>query len=88
MNKPRFGLIARIATLVLLIEIIACGLLGFFYVQRFSQAEMDRLHAQLRLFAQLVAQENLPISAVSDGAMLRAFIGVPCEQAMIIGQGG
>ncbi len=88
MNTPRFGLITRIATLVLLIEIAACGLLGLFYVERFSQAELDRLHAQLHLFAQLMAQEDLPLSAVSDAAMLRAFIGAPCEQAMVIGQGG
>jgi PAS domain S-box-containing protein len=79
------GLIARIALLVVGIEIAAFGALGWFHYQRFSVAADDALRARLSTVGRLVAADQLAVGAVSESALLAGLIGAPCEQAVVEG---
>jgi PAS domain S-box-containing protein len=79
------GLIARIALLVVAVEIAAFGALGWFHYQRFSQAADDALRARLGTVGRLVATDQLAVGAVSESPLLTGLIGAPCEEAVVVG---
>lgn len=88
MNRRYTGLIARIATLVVIIEIVVFGLLGAFYSNRFSDIAEEQIHSRLRLIARMIGQDELPVSAVSAQRLIADFVGAPYESGVLVSGGG
>ncbi len=88
MTTFRLGLIARIALLVVGIEITAFSALGWFYIDRFSTAAEQRLRWRLHLVAQMIASDELAVSTLSRQALVSDLLGAPCLKGMAIGGSG
>jgi diguanylate cyclase (GGDEF)-like protein/PAS domain S-box-containing protein len=87
-KKIKFGLIARVATLVVAIEVAAFSTLGWFYIDRFSSEMVQRTHASMRRVGELIASEQLPISVISQKKLLTDLIGEPYLNGMVVGGNG
>ncbi|HEX8964550.1 MAG TPA: PAS domain-containing protein, partial [Rhodocyclaceae bacterium] len=88
MKAIRWGLISRIALLVIGIEIAAFGVLGWFYVHQYSAAADERLQARLHLVERMIIDEELPVSVVSRKDLLADLLGAPYLDGMVVGGGG
>ena len=88
MKAPRFGLIARIALLVVCVEGAAFGALGWFYSSRYSSALVERTYARLRLVGQMMANDELAITALSRRPLMSDLLGAPYQRGMAIGGNG
>jgi len=84
----KFGLIGRIALLVVLVEIVVFGTLGGFYVSRFSSALDDHLTAGLRNVGRMLASESLSISSLSQNHLITDLVGAPYLEGLAIGGNG
>ncbi|HEX8988588.1 MAG TPA: ATP-binding protein [Rhodocyclaceae bacterium] len=85
---PRFGLITRIALLVVGIEVATFGGLGWFYVDRYSTAADERVRTRLHLVEGMIASEELPVSVVSRRDLLSDLLGAPYLDGMVVGGSG
>ncbi len=85
MSKRRLGLFARVALLVLGIEIVAFGGLGWFYIDRYSSAVERRLEERLQLVSEMIGRDELTVSALSRTAFLSQFVGAPFHEGLAIG---
>lgn|GEM_PF-2476151 len=86
MNK--LGLITRIALLVISVEVIAFGALGWFYTDRFSSAAEKQIRSRLHLVGQMIAEDELAISSVSRQSLMGDLVGAPYLHGMVIGGNG
>ncbi|MFV5215536.1 ATP-binding protein [Azonexus caeni] len=84
----KFGLIGRIALLVVLVEIVVFGVLGGFYVSRFSSALDERMIAGLRNVGRMLASESLPISSLSQESLIADLVGAPYLEGLAVGGNG
>lgn len=84
----RFGLIARIALLVVLVEVSAFGMLGWFYINQFSQYIDERIHSRLQVMGQMIASQDLQISVISQQSIVNDLLGAPYLNGMVIGGNG
>jgi PAS domain S-box-containing protein len=82
------GLIKRIALLVVGVQVITFGALGWFYYDRFSTAADQSLRQRLQALGSMLAKEDLAVSAVSGRHLLSSLIGAPCEDALVVGGSG
>lgn len=85
MTVPRLGLIARIALLVVGVEVAAFSVLGWFYVDRYSTAIDERIYSGLHLVGQMIAQDELAIHAISRQTLISELVGAPFLDGMVIG---
>ncbi|MCR6633079.1 MAG: PAS domain-containing protein [Magnetospirillum sp.] len=88
MSPSRFGLISRIALLVVAIEIAAFSALGWFYISRFSAAAEDRVRSRLHMVGQMVSRNELAVSAIASRGMVGDLVGAPYLNGMVIGGSG
>ena len=88
MSRGRFGLILRLALLVVATEILAFGSLGWFYVHKFTAAAEASLYARLHLVGKMVASEELEITALSREAVISNLIGAPYITGLVVGSSG
>ncbi len=88
MKTPRLGLISRIALLVVGIEVAAFGMLGWFYVDRYSTAAEESLQGRLRLVQGMIASEELPVSLISRADLVGDLLGAPYLDGMVVGGNG
>ncbi|MFZ2266748.1 MAG: response regulator [Azonexus sp.] len=88
MKAARFGLIARIALLVVAVEVAAFGALGGFYIDRFSSAADEHLRSRLLLLGRMIANDELPVTSLSRQSLLGELLAAPCQQALAIGGNG
>lgn len=88
MKALRFGLISRIALLAVCVEVAAFSALGWFYVNQFSAALVERTYARLRLVGQMIADDELAISTLSRKSLLSDLVGAPYLDGMAIGGNG
>ena len=88
MTHSRLGLIARIALLVVGIEVAAFGGLGWFYVDRYSAAADQQIQTRLQLVGEMVAREELTVSTIARRDFLSQLLGVPCMDGIAIGGNG
>ncbi|MBS1191862.1 MAG: diguanylate cyclase domain protein [Rhodocyclaceae bacterium] len=84
----RFGLILRLALLVVGIELAAFGALGWFYVEKFSSAANEELHTRISLVGQLIASEELAVSVVSRQSLMEDLLGAPYLRGLVVGGSG
>ncbi|HZX29943.1 MAG TPA: EAL domain-containing protein [Rhodocyclaceae bacterium] len=84
----RFGLIFRIALLVVGIELIAFGASGWFYVNEFTTAATEELHTRLSLVGRMMATDELPVSVVSRQSLVGDLVGAPYLRGLVIGGSG
>jgi PAS domain S-box-containing protein len=84
----RFGLISRIALLVIGIEVAAFGALGWFYIDRYSSAAEERVRSRLHLVEGMLAREELPVSVISRKDLLSDLLGAPYLDGMVVGGSG
>ena len=84
--KP--GLIGRIAALVIVVEIIVFSILGWFYTDRYSSAIIKQTHQRLNLVDRMIADEELPISALARKSFMSELLGAPYKQGLVIGGNG
>ncbi len=84
----QFGLITRIALLVTAIEVAAFGLLGGFYIDRFSTAADQHIHSRLQLVGRLVSNEEMAVSTISHANLVGELVGAPCLRGIVIGGNG
>lgn len=84
----QFGLIPRIALLVIVIEVAAFGVLGGFYTDRFSQAAEEHIRSRLSLVGHLVGREELAVSSVSQPGLMSELVGAPFLWGLVIGGNG
>ena len=85
MKKFKFGLISRIALLVVGVEVAAFGTLSWFYASRFSDALVQRTYARVRLVEKMIAADELPISTLSRKQLLSDLLGAPYLSGMAVG---
>lgn len=83
-----FGLILRLALLVVSIELAAFGAMGSYYVQQFSAAANKEMRTRLSLVGNMIATDELPISAVSQLHMIADLVGAPYRRGVVIGGSG
>lgn len=88
MKSKRFGLIARVAFLVVCIEIAAFSLLGWFYTNEFGSEMNKRTHASIRRVGEMLASDELPISVLARKTLLTDLIGAPYLDGMAVGGNG
>ncbi|MEW5771248.1 MAG: ATP-binding protein [Pseudomonadota bacterium] len=84
----RIGLISRIALLVVGVEVVAFSALGGFYVDRFSSNVDERTRQRLHLVGQMIANEELAVSALSRRQLLGDLLGAPYLDGLAIGGNG
>jgi len=84
----RLGLIARIALLVIGVEVAAFSVLGWFYIDQFSSAVDERTRSRLHLVGQMIGQDELAIHAISRQALIGQLVGAPYLNGMVIGGNG
>jgi len=84
----RFGLISRIAFLVVGVEIAAFGVLGAFYIDRFNTALDTNIHSRLSLVGQMIAEDELAVSAISRVSLMSELLAAPYLQGMVVGGNG
>ncbi len=84
----RFGLISRIALLVVGIEVAAFGALGWFYIDRYTAAADERLRSRLRLVETMITREELPVSVISRKELVSDLLGAPYVDGMVVGGSG
>ncbi len=88
MKTPRFGLIARIALLVIGVELAAFGALGGFYINRYSTAADDHLQSRLELLGRMISNDELAPTTLSRRELISDLLAAPCTQAIMIGGNG
>ncbi|NTV93881.1 MAG: response regulator [Thiobacillus sp.] len=88
MKPSRFGLIARIALLVVCVEVVAFSLLGWFYVDRFSRAVDERTRSRLELVGSMIAGDELAVHAIARRQLISELVGAPYLDGMVIGGNG
>jgi len=88
MNIHRFGLITRIALLVVGVELAAFGALGGFYIDRYSTAADEHLKSRLELLGRMVSNDDLAPTVLSRRELISELIAVPCVQAVLVGGNG
>ncbi|MCJ8328589.1 MAG: hypothetical protein HRT89_10650, partial [Lentisphaeria bacterium] len=84
----RSRLIVKIALLVCCIQTIALGLLGWFYMQRFSAAVDERAYSQLRMVGQLIAQGELELHTLSQKTFMSELLGADFQHGMVLSGNG
>ncbi len=84
----KLGLIGRIAALVIVVEIIVFSILGWFYTDRYSSEMVHQTHHHLRLADRMIADEELPISALSRISFMNDLLGAPYQRGLVIGGNG
>jgi PAS domain S-box-containing protein len=88
LRTARFGLISRIALLVVGIEVAAFGALGWFYIDKYSAAADERIRSRLELVQNMIASEELPVSVVSRSDFVGDLLGAPYLGGMVVGGSG
>ena len=88
MKMRRLGLITRIALLVVCVEVAAFGVLGWFYVDRFSKTFDEHLQLRMRLVGRMVANDELPVNTISQRSIVSNLLGAPYLNGMVIGGNG
>jgi len=88
MRRPRFGLIARIAWLVLAIEAFAFGALTAVYLDRSRTMMERRIEAQLQRVGRMLQEENLPLNAVATPGLMSDLIGLGYPGGFVLGGSG
>ncbi|MDR3395911.1 MAG: EAL domain-containing protein [Parasulfuritortus sp.] len=87
--KPfKLGLIARIALLVIGVEVAAFSALGWFYTDQFSTAIVGHTNARLKLVGRMIANDELAISTLSRRQLMSDMVGAPYLDGMVIGGNG
>jgi hypothetical protein len=84
----KFGLISRIALLVIAIEVLAFGALGWFYIDRYSVAADEQIHARLKLVGDMIGNDELAISAIARKNLISNLLGTPYLDGYAIGGNG
>jgi diguanylate cyclase (GGDEF)-like protein/PAS domain S-box-containing protein len=88
MKMIRLGLIARIALLVVCVEVAAFGVLGWFYIDRFSRAADEQMRSRLQLVGRMIANDELAVSAISRPSFMSELVGAPYLNGMVVGGNG
>ena len=87
--KPRhFSLITKISLLVVFVEMVAFGSLGWYYTERFSSAAEQQARSRLRLVGQLIAGEELQVDAISRDTLMSELLGAGYVRGMVVGGNG
>src|SRR5574343_786165 len=84
----RFGLIARIAFLVIVVEVAAFGALGTFYIDRFSTALDTNIHSRLSLVGRMIVGDDLAVSAIARTSLMSELLGAPYLSGIVVGGNG
>jgi len=87
-NIIRFGLITRIALLVVCVELAAFGTLGWFYNDRFSSATDEHLRSRLLEVGSMIANEELAVGVIARPGLMHQLVGAPLLSGMAIGGNG
>ena len=81
----KFGLIARIALLVVCVEIVVFGLFGWFYVDRYSRTLDEHVRGGLRTVGRMIANEELAVSSLSRQPLISDLVDAPYLDGMLVG---
>jgi PAS domain S-box-containing protein len=84
----RFGLITRIALLVVCVELAAFGTLGWFYTHSFSSAADEHLRSRLLEVGRMIANEELAVGVIARPGLMHQLVGAPLLSGMAIGSNG
>lgn len=85
MRAFRSSLITKIALLVICVEVVAFGVLGWFYIDRFSTAADEQARSRLQLVGRLIAGNELQINAIAQRGLMDDLLGADYLQGMVIG---
>ncbi|HXE40574.1 MAG TPA: histidine kinase dimerization/phospho-acceptor domain-containing protein, partial [Azonexus sp.] len=88
MKTARFGLIARIALLVVAVEVAAFGALGWFYIDRYSTAADEHLRSRLQLIGRMIDDDELTVTAISRSALMSELLAAPALNSLAVGGNG
>jgi PAS domain S-box-containing protein len=83
-----FGLILRIALLVICIEVTAFGMLGWFYIQQYSDAADQHIRSRLHIVGSMIANDELAVSIISRKNLVSDLVGAPYLNGMVVGGNG
>lgn len=89
MRLFKLGLIAKIAFVVALVELIVFSLMTFFYVQRYSNHIIEKdLITRSHLVNEMIANSELPISSISSKSFMSSMVGESYLQGVVVGNNG
>lgn len=88
MKKTRLGLIARLAMLVVCVEVAAFGALGWFYIDRYSAAADENIRSRLHLVGRMIGNDELAVTAISRQSLMSELLAAPYRHGMAIGRNG
>ena len=88
MKTARFGLIARIALLVVGVEVAAFGALGWFYIDRYSTAADEHLRSRLELIGRMIENDELAVTTLSRPALMSELLAAPALHSLAVGGNG
>ncbi len=88
MTYRKLSFVSRITLLVLCVEVAAFTALGYFYVEQYSRAEVERLHSRFSLVQDMMQNGELPVSAISRQPFLTQLLDTPYLGGMVIGANG
>lgn len=88
MKQTRFGILSRVALLVVGIELVAFSLLGWLSIDHFSREIEQRALASIHRVGEMLAADELPISTLERKRLLSDLIGEPYVDGMAIGGSG
>jgi PAS domain S-box-containing protein len=85
MKKTRFGLIAKIAVLVGIVEFIAFSIFGYLYAEKYSQKIEKVIINKISMVNKMIANEQLPIGSISNIEFMNDLLGEPYILGAITG---
>ncbi len=85
MKHFRSSLITKIALLIVCVEMIAFGVLGAFYIDRFSSAADRQSRSRMQLVGQLISENELQINAISRATLMGELLGADYLRGLVVG---
>ncbi len=88
MTYHKLSFVSRITLLVLSVEVAAFAALGYFYVEQYGRAELERLHSRFSLVQEMMQKGELPVSTISRQPFVTQLLDTPYLEGMVIGANG
>lgn len=88
MKKFKLGLISKITIIVSIVELIAFSTFGYIYVEKYAADLEKNLRNKISIINKMIANEQMPIGAITDTTYMSEMIGQPYIDGFVVGSNG
>ncbi len=88
MKTFKLGLITKITIIVGIVELIAFSTFGYIYVEKYAADLEKNLRKKISIINRMIANEQMPISSITDNTYMNEMIGQPYIDGFIVGSNG